>query len=549
MPRQNVADVPAAAANRRRRRQQNPKMQPPPSSAMQAASRAADGAPRDWFAALPRAVMVSILALLRVEERVRCACVCKAAAAAVADASLWARVDLSAASGLLDVPLTPSALRAVLARARGGLLSLDVSGSLRVAPHPEDEGASDSEADEAEERAAAGLPPAAPTMVTDERLVALLLEAGAEATLQELRVRACEEGMDRFADETADGRRNDDTALLPPAAEALLRALPALRVLDTTMEVKLHDGRMHLSLARAREARAPLRREGVFAPLRVRSLELDFRGTEDAEHVCATVADIGAQGAWLRALKLYTAPLYERGTMDALLDVVVSSRIAHLTLYDCTVGRTSALSLARALRASAALTELHFDKPEHDEFEHTNLWHEESWVAFADALRTHATLRELSLRGLARNGASQRAGTGAGSARLVRALTGHPRLQCLRIAECNGSEPALADAIAALIAENAPALVELDVEHSNLGDAGVSALAAALRCNTHMQGLDISDNWASVACTRDVLMPALRANSSLRRLYATGNYPAREDGCKEAYAEAEELVRLRFEGA
>jgi hypothetical protein len=502
-------------------------------------------AARDWFAELPHAVVVSILALLPLDQRVRCACVCRAAAAAVADAALWTRVDLSATSGL-GTPLTPAFLRAVLARARGTLLALDVGGSLRVPPRP------NSEEEEAEETAAAareeaGLPPAVPVGATTELLLELLLESGAAATLQELRVRACDEGADRYADATESGCRNIDTALLPPAAEALLRALPALRALDTTLEVTLQDGQgiawRQLSGEDAHKARTPLRREGVFAPLRIRSLEIMFHGNEDDEDLCATVADIGVHGAWLRALKIFRAPLHEAATLDALLDVVVSSRIAHLTLHDCAVGRTSVLSLARALRASDALIELYFDKPAHLD-EHSP-WHDDSWEAFGAALRAHAAFRELSLHGLAHNG-QRGVDTGAGAARLLRALTGHASLRYVCMAGCKGDAPGMADAIAALIAANTPALVDLDFSDSNLRDAGVTALAGALRRSTHLRHLRMTDNHVSLACTREVLMPALRVNRSLRNFYAMSEtgYGQPPD-CAQAYYEAEAVVMLR----
>jgi hypothetical protein len=488
---------------------------PPPRGAMQASADVS--AARDWFAELPRAVVVSILALLPLDQRVRCACVCRGAAAAVADAALWTHIDLSATSGL-GAPLTQSFLRAVLARARGTLLALDVGGSLRVPPHPDVEGEYDSEAEEAAEREEAGLPPVVSVRVTTERLLELLLDTGAAATLQELRVRVCDEGSDCYADAATSGVRNADYSLTTPAAEALLRQLPALRALDTTLEVTLHSGREHLNMEDAHAARAPLRGEGVFAPLRIRSLELYFRGTEEIEDARATIADIGVRSAWLRALRVDHLPLHESVTLDALLDVVVSSRIAHLSIYDCAVGRTTVLSLARALRASDALTELHFDKPEH--LDEGNPWHDESLEAFAGALRAHTTLRELSLHGLADNGIWHREGAAVAGARVLRALTGHASVRCVRMSDCEGDSPLMVDAIAALIAENTPALVDVSFTGSSLGDVGMTAVAGALRRNTHLRHVQLGDNDVSLACTRDVLMPALRVNGNLRNVYA-----------------------------
>jgi hypothetical protein len=95
-------------------------------------------------------------------------------------------------------------------------------------------------------------------------------------------------------------------------------------------------------------------------------------------------------------------------------------------------------------------------------------------------------------------------------------------------------------ALGALVAANAPALHELDVSWSELADAGLGPLVDALPRNTHLRTLNLSDGdgqGMSEAFVRDRLLPAVRANSSLRELDTGLDW--------ESALEAEELVRQR----
>jgi hypothetical protein len=70
------------------------------------------------------------------------------------------------------------------------------------------------------------------------------------------------------------------------------------------------------------------------------------------------------------------------------------------------------------------------------------------------------------------------------------------------------------------VAANAHALTELDVAHNRLGDEGLRPLFEALPLNTHLRTLDVSWNDMNAAFAHDVLLPAVRANTSLRTLHA-----------------------------
>ncbi len=85
-----------------------------------------------YFAQLPQAFLLLILALLPVDTRLRCAEVCRDWRAALAERSLWLRLALSPESGVRFV--TDKLLGAAAARAGGGLLSLSVSSCSYISP-------------------------------------------------------------------------------------------------------------------------------------------------------------------------------------------------------------------------------------------------------------------------------------------------------------------------------------------------------------------------------------------------------------------------------
>jgi hypothetical protein len=71
----------------------------------------------DPFAALPLALALALFSLLPVDQRLRCAEVCRGWRAVLSDASLWLRLDLSAASGVARA--SDALLRAAAKRAAG----------------------------------------------------------------------------------------------------------------------------------------------------------------------------------------------------------------------------------------------------------------------------------------------------------------------------------------------------------------------------------------------------------------------------------------------
>ena len=101
--------------------------------------------------------------------------------------------------------------------------------------------------------------------------------------------------------------------------------------------------------------------------------------------------------------------------------------------------------------------------------------------------------------------------------------------------------------LGALVAANTPALRTLDLSMSVLGDAGLGPVCEALARNTHLSVLNCSYNNMGAAFARDVFLPVVRANTSLRELRAryTLVWVNPADAAAPLLLEAETLVAAR----
>jgi hypothetical protein len=434
--------------------------------------------------ALPPALLAQrILALLPADARARCATVCREWRAALADPSLWTRLDLSDTSGV-RCTVRDGALRGASARAGGALQTLD-------------------------------LHRAGPFYCSRE---ALLEVAAANAgSLRTLRTRWL---LD------APPPRGVACALTIRSLLALLRsgALPALRELSAAAECG------------PEQAPALLRNDAPYGPLRLHSLHVRPPALEDSISEARLLELVAAlrTHATLRSLTLSCAPLASAAACDALAEAVCAARLRAFELQQSTpLPPDAAPGLARLLRCGA-LTGLHLRNS-------PGLLEEPELTALlASALHDNATLTALSFSGMH----LWRARTFG--AVLLRALAGHPRLRELRVtseAVCQGGTAAgVGAALGALVAANAPALTALELPRCELNDAVLGPLCDALPRNTHLRRLDISgDMYISQAFAADRLLPALRANASLREL--------RADAPSQSVAEAVRLVQARAAAA
>jgi len=88
------------------------------------------------------------------------------------------------------------------------------------------------------------------------------------------------------------------------------------------------------------------------------------------------------------------------------------------------------------------------------------------------------------------------------------------------------------------VAADSP-LEKLDISECNLGDAGVRPLFEAVSHSMTLRSLDFCYNRISTNCAREHILPAVRANTSLRELFCQT-----WDGIVEL-EEAEALVAAR----
>jgi hypothetical protein len=274
--------------------------------------------------------------------------------------------------------------------------------------------------------------------------------------------------------------------LEPGEVEALLRAAPQLRTLEVSLYACLEN------------ARRVLRYDPPFGPARVRHFIVNAYGSfEDDGFMLA--ADISAHVA-LKSLALSALPLNTPAALDAVVEAALARRMSSLKLEYCGLSPASAPALARLL-GGGSLTALSINSYD------GRLLDDTAVAVLGDALRASSTLTSLSLPGLYREPAA--------AAALLGALTGHRSLQTLLVYAHFADAGA---ALAALVSADAPSLVDLDVSHCRLGDVGLGSLFDALPHNTHLRTLNCWGNDMSEAFMRDRLLPAVRANSSLRNL-------------------------------
>jgi hypothetical protein len=104
---------------------------------------------------------------------------------------------------------------------------------------------------------------------------------------------------------------------------------------------------------------------------------------------------------------------------------------------------------------------------------------------------------------------------------LLHAAAAYPSLRKLEL-DCNRVDDACraraGRALGTLVAANAPSLEELNIDACVLRDAGLGPLVDALASNTHLLTLRCVRTGISEQFARERLLPAARANTSLRAL-------------------------------
>jgi hypothetical protein len=258
------------------------------------------------------------------------------------------------------------------------------------------------------------------------------------------------------------------------------------------------------AIEEVQDMRRALRNEALFGPLRVRRLNADLHGVNEAG-IVEFAADVVAHAS-LCELELLFAFLNWPAALDAVVDAALARRLQSVSFRNCFLSPASAPALARLLGGDA-LTSLTLGGE--------NLVYEPAAAVLAAALRANSALTSLTLK---------YAGVFddiAATAELLGALTGHASLRALSLSDnvmVDADRAAAGALLGALVAANAPSLTHLKVSRCHLGDDGMRALFEALPHNTHLRKLDCMYNVISDAFAADVLLPAVRANTSLRQM-------------------------------
>ena len=314
----------------------------------------------------------------------------------------------------------------------------------------------------------------------------------------------------------------------------LLAAAPALEVLDA-----------YVSSECCLTTRRLLRNEPPFGPLRMYGLAIE-RDASGADFR-AILPELTRHRS-LSALYVHTfgeTPL-PTDEVDLVVDAALAARFETLHFYQCGLTPSAASVLARLL-SSPALTDLGFLSDGGTE----PLLDGPGYALLADALRGNRTLRKLVLRSVVWLDAA------AEVPALFDALTGHASLRSLECSEIvlaavagddyedltgaalDAASAVFGHAIGALVAADAPALEKLKISFVDSGTDVLGPLVDALPSNVHLQELRLSHNDLTPMFAEQRLLPAVRANTSLRELYVS--VPPED----HALAKAVQHVKLR----
>ena len=271
-----------------------------------------------------------------------------------------------------------------------------------------------------------------------------------------------------------------------------------------------------------------LRNDAPFGALQLQCLWVEHHGEDaDEESLLAFCAAMSAHTT-LKMMQVNDTPLDSPAVIDALSAAALACKLGALLLCQCHLSPASVPALAR-LVSSGVLWSLFVVNDD------TPLLNEAAATQLADAV---AESRTLTLLGLCN---CRFWDDTEATAVMMRACTGHSFLEELNLC-CNDppDQSAAGAALGALVAANAP-LKKLTVSRSSLGDAGLDGLCRGLARNNRLRGLQCWDVGLSKAFARNVLVPAVRANRSLRCLDASHQW----DGAPSALLNVEALVVAR----
>ena len=305
--------------------------------------------------------------------------------------------------------------------------------------------------------------------------------------------------------------------------EQVARAVPRLADFYTDVQV-----------SSVVDATRMLRKDPPFQALHLCALSVTRRDAETSDaDVLSLVAAVSAHHS-LKGLVLRDVSLRTTSVLDSLAAAVTACELLRLYFFNAGLSQASQPAILRLLRAGK-LQALGIQSSDEALLDASGA------AEIADAIRASRTIwtLELTHARLWRDPAV--------TAAIMRAVTRHPSLRVLKFqADAPPDQAAAGAALCVLCAADSPSLETLSIRSLSLGDAGMRPLLGALAYTRHLRVLDCSNTGMSEEFARDVFLPAIRANTSLRKLTARVWWGDRPDGIvPPAVLEAEALVAAR----
>ena len=254
-----------------------------------------------------------------------------------------------------------------------------------------------------------------------------------------------------------------------------------------------------------------LRREPPFALLTLGQLFVPHN--EAGEQAILDIASALTGYKGMEKLHARNFPLATRAVVDALVDAAISAGIKDVQFIGCGLSPTALPALTRLLQSPGFVC-LHVWNLGLALFEGPAL------PAFCEALRNCTSLKALKLVMV------NLWDDMAVATQLIAALEVHPSLQKLSMerSRTDGTpvmQQAAGGCLARLIARST-CLRLLSLEDNRFGEAGMTPIFQALRNNSSLEKLAfrvlIGGELISPEFARDVVLPAVRANTGLRTL-------------------------------
>jgi hypothetical protein len=284
-------------------------------------------------------------------------------------------------------------------------------------------------------------------------------------------------------------RSNGWPALTVPAASQLITAAPRLRLLHCDLECN------------PEEAPALLSNAHPFEALKIHTL--DVRAAEGAFAVDAILA-AAANHESLKHLCLQNADLSTAAALNSVVDLAIARRFYAVRLVQCRLPEAPLPALTRLINGGALTDFLVQSLPGYN-----HLADAQSVPAFFEALQR---LRNVQLFHLQLND--------HGPA-LLAALSQSARLTTLGLWNALLLSPeaqlAFGEGLAQLVATSAT-LHYLNINDCGLASEALTSLFAAISNSRSLQTLRCSGNDIDADCARNVVLPAVLRNTSLRTL-------------------------------